>query len=123
MYFFVYNGHECLQGLKQSAVCTFFHSLEGVEIGDLNVNCLLYADKAVLISSSDCELQASVTTLKKGCENNGLSLNNETKTKVQNLFESNEERKECKISVNVKKLEQVNKVDSETWYYRRMKES
>ena len=52
-----------------------------VKVGDLNVNCLLYADDAVLIASSECELQALVTTLKEGCEYNGLSLN-ANKTKV-----------------------------------------
>ena len=46
----------CLQGVKQSNM--------GVKVGDLNVNCLLYADDAVLIVSSECELQALVTTLK-----------------------------------------------------------
>ena len=41
----------------------------GLEVGDLSVNCLLYADDAVLIVSSECELQALVTTLNKRCEN------------------------------------------------------
>ena len=39
----------CLQEVKQSDM--------GVKVGDLNVNCLLYADDAVLIAS-ECELQA-----------------------------------------------------------------
>ena len=39
-----------LQGVKQGDL--------GVEVGDLNVNCLLYTDNAVLIVSSDCEFQA-----------------------------------------------------------------
>ena len=77
----------------------------GVKVGDLNVNCLLYADDAVFIASSECELQALVTTLKEGCEYNGLSLNT-NKTKVL-IFERDEERTECKISVNSKILEQV----------------
>ena len=42
----------CLQGVKQSDM--------GVKVGDLSVNCLLYADNAVLIVSSKCELQALV---------------------------------------------------------------
>ena len=70
----------CLQGVKQSDM--------GVKVGDLNVNCLLYADDAVLIASSECELQALVTTLKEGCEYNGLSLN-VNKTKVL-IFERDE---------------------------------
>ena len=46
----------------------------------VSVNCLLYADDAVLIASSECELQALFITLKEGCENKGLSLNaNNTK--------------------------------------------
>ena len=63
----------CLQGVKQSDMVG--------NVGDLNVNCLLYADVAVLIASSECELQALVTTLKEGCEYNCLSLN-ANKTKV-----------------------------------------
>ena len=46
----------CPQGVKQSDM--------GVIVGDLNVNCLLYAD-AVLIASSESELQALVITLKE----------------------------------------------------------
>ena len=57
----------CFQGVKQSDM--------GVKVGDLNVNCLLYADDAVLIASFEFEMQALVSTLKEGCENNGLSLN------------------------------------------------
>ena len=70
-----------LQGVKQSYV--------GVKVGDLNVNCLLYADDAVLIASSECELQALVTTLKEGCEYNDLNAN---KRKVL-IFERDEERR------------------------------
>ena len=47
----------------------------GVKVGALSVNCLLYADNAVLIASSECKLQELGSTLKEGCENNGLSLN------------------------------------------------
>ena len=84
----------CLQGVKQSDM--------GVKVGDLNVNYLLYADDALLIASSECELQALVTTLKEGCENNRLRLNtNKTKGLV---FERDEERSECKINVNGKIL-------------------
>ena len=49
-----------------------------------------------------------VTTLKEGCEYNGLSLN-VNKTKVL-IFGRDEETTECKISVNGKILEQVNEV-------------
>ena len=52
-----------------------------MSVGDLSVNRLLYPDEAVLIVSSECELHALVTALKKGCVNNGLSLN-ASKTKV-----------------------------------------
>ena len=38
----------CLQGVKQSDM--------GVKVSDLNVNCLLYADDAVIIVSSEGEL-------------------------------------------------------------------
>ena len=69
-----------------------------MSVGDLSVNRLLYPDGAVLIVSSECELHALVTALKEGCENNGLSLN-ASKTKVL-IFEKNEEKTECKISVN-----------------------
>ena len=34
----------------------------GVKVGDLSVNCLLFANDEVLIASSECELQALVTT-------------------------------------------------------------
>ena len=44
-----------------------------MKVGDLSVNCLLYADVAMLIASSECELHPLVTTLKEGYENNGLS--------------------------------------------------
>ena len=73
----------------------------------MRVNCLLYADDAVLLASSECELQL-VTTLKEGCENNGLSLNS-SNTKVL-VCEKNDERTEFKISVNGNILEQVNEV-------------
>ena len=64
----------CLQGVKQSDM--------GVKVGDLSEHSLLYADDAVLIASSDaCDLRVLVTTLKEGCEYNGLSLN-ANKTKV-----------------------------------------
>ena len=92
--------NSCLQGVKQSGM--------GVKVGNLNVNCLLYADDAVLIASSEYKLQALVTTLKEGCEHNGISLN-VNKIKVL-IFERDEERTECKISVNGKILEQVNEV-------------
>lgn len=36
---------------------------------------LFYAVDAVLITSSECELQALVTIIKIGCESNDLSLN------------------------------------------------
>ena len=85
----------CLQAVKQSDM--------GLKVGDLNVNCLLYADDAVLIASSECELQALVTTLKEACESNGLSLY-ENKTKVL-IFGRDELRTECKISVTGKILE------------------
>ena len=55
---------------------------------------------AVLIASSECELQVLVTILKENCESNSLNLN-ENKTKVL-VFERNEERTECKNSVNDK---------------------
>ena len=73
------------------------------------MNCLLYADDAVLIASSEYELQALVdTTLREGCEYNCLSVN-ANKTKVL-IFERDEERAECKISINGKILEQVDEV-------------
>ena len=80
----------------------------GMKVGDLNVICLLYADDAVLIALSECELQALVTIQKEMCENNGLSLN-AYKTKVL-VFERDKERTECKISVNGKILKRVNEV-------------
>ena len=75
------------QGVKQSDM--------GVKVGDLNMNCMQYADAAVLIASSECELQALVTTLKEECANNGLSLN-VNKTKVL-LFLRDQERTEWKL--------------------------
>ena len=56
----------------------------GGKVGNLNVNCLLYA---VLIALSKCEWHAFVTTRKEECENNGLSLS-VNKTKVL-VFERN----------------------------------
>ena len=61
-----------------------------MKVGNLIVNCLLYADDAVLIALSECELYLLVTTLKEGCENNGPSLNT-NKTKVP-VFGRDEER-------------------------------
>ncbi|CAK1593660.1 unnamed protein product [Parnassius mnemosyne] len=37
-------------------------------MGDIKVNCLLYADDAVLIAPSEAELQALVTCMKEECE-------------------------------------------------------
>ena len=62
----------------------------------------------MLIASSEYELQALVTTLKEGCENNGLSLNT-NKTKVL-VFERNEEITEFKVSIIGKILKQVNEM-------------
>ena len=45
----------------------------GVKVGGLSVNSLLYADDAVLIASSECELQTSVTILIEKFKNNSLS--------------------------------------------------
>ena len=50
--------NNCLQGVKQSDM--------GVKVDDLSVNCLLYADDAVLIASSECELHVLITTLREG---------------------------------------------------------
>ena len=77
-----------------------------MKVADLSINCLLYAD--MLIASSKCELQALVTILKEGFENNGLSMNT-SKTEVL-VFKRNEEKTKCKISINGKILEQVIKV-------------
>ena len=66
---------------------------------------------AVLIASSEaasCRHWHQVTTLKEGSENNSLSLN-ANKTKVL-IFERDEERTKCKISVTGKILEQVKEV-------------
>ena len=86
---FILYLDSCLQGVKQIDM--------GVKVADLNVNCLLYADDAVLIALSECELQALVTTLKEGCENNDLSLN-KNKTKVL-VFERDEVRTECQCKL------------------------
>ena len=75
-----------------------------IRVGDLSVNCLLYADDAVLIASSECELHALVTTLKEQCENNSLSLN-VSKIKIL-VFERNDERTEYNAMI----LEQMNEV-------------
>ncbi|CAK1596329.1 unnamed protein product [Parnassius mnemosyne] len=77
----------CLQKLKDSCL--------GVKLGDIKVNCLLYADDAVLIAPSEAELQALVTCMKEECEIKGLRLN-ANKTKVL-VFERDEERTKCEI--------------------------
>ena len=82
---------DCLQGVKQSDV--------GVKVGDPNVNCLLYADDAVPIASSECELQTLVTTLKEGCKNDDLRPN-ASNIKV---FERNDDGMERKIRINEQK--------------------
>ena len=64
-----------------------------MKLGDLNFNCLLYADDAVLISSSESELQTLVTSMKDECQVIGLCLNVE-KTKIL-IFERNDERTKC----------------------------
>ncbi|CAK1579100.1 unnamed protein product [Parnassius mnemosyne] len=64
-------------------------------MGDIKVNCLLYADDAVLIAPSEAELQALVTCMKEECEIKGLRLN-ANKTKVL-VFERDEERTKCEI--------------------------
>ena len=64
----------------------------GVKLGDLNINCLLYAGDAVhcyTIASSESELQTLVTSMKDECEVKGLRLNVE-KTKVL-VFERNDD--------------------------------
>ncbi|CAK1595993.1 unnamed protein product [Parnassius mnemosyne] len=64
-------------------------------MGDIKVNCLLYADDAVLIAPSEAELQALVTCMKEECEIKGLRLN-ANKTKVL-VFERDEEKTKCEI--------------------------
>ncbi|CAK1591151.1 unnamed protein product [Parnassius mnemosyne] len=81
------------------------NSCLGVKLGDIKVNCLLYADDAVLIAPSEAELQALVTCMKEECEIKGLRLN-ANKTKVL-VFERDEERTKCEIWVNQECLEQV----------------
>ncbi|CAK1596166.1 unnamed protein product [Parnassius mnemosyne] len=80
----------------------------GLKLGDIKVNCLLYADDAVLIAPSEAELQALVTCMKEECEMKGLRLN-ANKTKIL-VFESDEERTKCEIWVNQECLEQVNEI-------------
>ena len=57
----------------------------------------------MLIALSECGLRAFITALKEECENNSLRMN-ANKTKVL-VFERNEERTECKNSVNGKNRE------------------
>ena len=64
---------------------------------------MLYGYNPVLIASSEFELQATVTNMKEGCENNDLSLNT-SKTKVL-VFERNEVRTVCKFRMGGKILE------------------
>ncbi|CAG4964250.1 unnamed protein product [Parnassius apollo] len=97
---FILYLDSCLQKLKNSYL--------GVKLGDIKVNCLLYADDAVLIAPSEAELQALVTCMKEECEIKGLRLN-ANKTKVL-VFEKDEERKKCEIWVNQECLEQVNEI-------------
>ena len=97
---FILYLDSCLSSLKESEC--------GVKLGDLNINCLLYADDAVLLASSESELQTLVTSMKDECEVKGLRLNVE-KTKVL-VFERNDERTKCEINVNEKILEQLNEI-------------
>ena len=66
----------------------------GGKIGDLSCKLpavqMLHEGDAVLIASSECELQALVSTLKEECENNGPRLN-ASKIKVL-VFERNEKK-------------------------------
>ncbi|CAK1581002.1 unnamed protein product [Parnassius mnemosyne] len=84
---FILYLDSCLQKLKDSCL--------GVKLGDIKVNCLVYADDAMLIAPSEAELQTLVTCIKEECEIKGLRLN-ANKTKVL-VFERDEERTKCEI--------------------------
>ncbi|CAK1580903.1 unnamed protein product [Parnassius mnemosyne] len=81
-------------------------------MGDIKVNCLLYADDAVLIAPSEAELQALVTCMKEECEIKGLLLN-ANKTKVL-VFERDEERTKPRLTFedHVSKLLEEGRVKS-----------
>ncbi|XP_063418062.1 uncharacterized protein LOC134700624 [Mytilus trossulus] len=65
----------------------YTHVCEPVRVGDLSVNCLLYADDIVLLSESKTGLQASLNTLSTYCSNWKLQVNVQ-KSKVL-VFNSN----------------------------------
>ena len=71
-----------------------YGSKTNLQVGDLSINRLRYADDAMIRIRVAAVL---VSTLKEGCKNNGLSLN-ASKKKVL-VFERNKERTECKTNV------------------------
>ena len=56
-------------------------------VGDISINCLLYADDLVLLSSSPCGLQTCLDTLYEFCSCWKLEVNN-SKSEVP-IFNSN----------------------------------
>ena len=62
-------------------IASFDTACDIPKLGNLNINCLLYADDLVLISKSEKGLQQAVTSLEKYCETWGLTINPD-KTKI-----------------------------------------
>jgi hypothetical protein len=88
----------CVRGLKDINI--------GVELNGIKVCALMYADDLVLMAECESDLQELVSSVFENCANNGLKMN-VSKTKVL-VFERDEARTSCKITVENECLEQVN---------------
>ena len=62
-------------------ISCFNKSGDAPKLGDVNMDCLLYADDVVLISQSEKGLQHMVSALEKYCNSWGLTINTD-KTKI-----------------------------------------
>lgn len=80
-------------------------NVDGVKVGELNVQVLMYADDAIILSDSRTDLERTLGKMVTVTSDMGLKVN-EAKTKVM-VFEREEQMTECKIEMNGSELEQV----------------
>ena len=80
--------------------------INGMSIGNTNVQILMYADDAVLVAESMNDLQQMLSKFADTCENMDLKVN-ARKTKVV-VFNKQGENENCQLMLGNEEIEQVN---------------
>lgn len=66
-----------------------FENMDGIKIGERNINNLRYADDTLLLADSDAKLQGLIDALGKSCRRRGLRINI-SKSEVMEITKRNE---------------------------------